>query len=155
MQWLIENQPIDTLDGVPLNNFLLYSSLFVTAAARGILVANNLFEYNEPYLEPDLTKSVEVKKPRVKSVNPEYASLKVYPNPAKDFITIKFNTGDDKTQGIIEIIDKTGRKVYNRNIGRKFDQIIIDTRNFISGSYTVRLVSGGQCVGSTGIIISF
>jgi hypothetical protein len=118
------------------------------------MIANNLLEYNEPYLEPDLTKSMEVRKPRVKPVHPEVVYLKVYPNPAHDFITIEYNTGLDEPQGLIEIIDKTGRKVYYRNIGRPFDQVIIDTRNFRTGSYVVKLVSGGQCVGSTGIIIS-
>ncbi|MBW6491646.1 MAG: T9SS type A sorting domain-containing protein [Lentimicrobium sp.] len=154
MQWLIENQPIDTLDTEPLNNFLLYSSPSVTAAARGILVANNLLEYNEPYLEPDLTKSMEVRKPGVKPVNQEIAYLKVYPNPAKDFITIEYNTGNDKIQGVIEIINESGRKVYNKNLGRQFDQIILDTRNFKSGSYIFRLASGDKYIGSSSVIIS-
>ncbi|MCO5265986.1 MAG: T9SS type A sorting domain-containing protein [Lentimicrobium sp.] len=154
MQWLIENQPIDTLDTEPLNNFLLYSSPVVSAGARGMLVANNLLEYYEPYLEPDLTKSAEVINPRVKPVLPALTYLKVYPNPAKDFITIEYNTYNYKTQGVIEVIDEYGRKVFSRNLNRQFDQIILDTRDFKSGSYIVRLASGDKYFGNANVIIS-
>jgi len=154
MQWLINDQPMDSLDTESLNNFLQYSSPVVTAAALGILVANNQLEYNEPYLEPDLTKSEEVRKPRVKAENPGLAYLKVYPNPAKDFVTIEYNTWNDKTQGVIEVIDESGRKVFSKNLGRQFDQIIIDTRNFKPGNYIIRLVSGSKYIGTTNVIIS-
>jgi hypothetical protein len=154
MQWLVDNQPMDTLDTESLNNFLQYSSPVVTATARGILVVNNLLEYNEPYLEPDLTKSMELRKPGVKPINKETAYLKVFPNPAKDFITIEYNTGNDKIQGVIEIINESGRKVYNRNLGRQFDQIILDTRDLKSGSYIFRLTSGDKYIGSANVIIS-
>jgi hypothetical protein len=63
MQWLVENEGIDSLDIEPLNNFMLYSSPGCISSARGLMIANNLLEYNEPYLEPDLTKSMEVRKP--------------------------------------------------------------------------------------------
>ncbi len=154
MQWLVDNQPMDTLDTESLNNFLQYSSPVVTATARGILVVNNLLEYYEPYLEPDLSKSVEVRKPRVKPVQPEVAYLKVYPNPAKDFVTIEYNTYNDKTLGVIEVIDESGRKVSCRNLGRQFDQIILDTRDLKSGSYIFRLTSGDKYIGSANVIIS-
>lgn len=154
MQWLIENQPIDTLDTEPLNNFLLNSSPVVTATARGMLVANNLLEYNEPYLEPDLTKSTEVRNPRVKPVLPEQTYLKVYPNPAKDFITIEYNTCNDITQGVIEVIDESGRKVFSRDLNHQSDQIILDVRDFKSGSYIVRLASGDKYIGNANVIIS-
>jgi ABC-type taurine transport system substrate-binding protein len=90
----------------------------------------------------------------VKPVNQEIAYLKVYPNPAKDFITIEYNTSNDKIQGVIEIIDESGRKVYNKNLGRQFDQIILDTRNFKSGSYIIRLASGDKYIGNANVIIS-
>lgn len=154
MQWLAENEGIDSLDIEPLNNFMLYSSLIVSSSARGLLIANNLLEYHEPYLEPDLTKSVEVRKPRVKPVNQENAYLKVYPNPANDFITIEFNTGNDNANGKIEIIDKSGRRVSIMNLTRQFDQIIMDTRYLKPGHYIIKLVLNGKSVCSTKFVIS-
>lgn len=154
MQWLVENQAIDSLDTEPLNSFLLYSSPVVSSSARGLMISNNLLEYHEPYLEPDLTKSLEVRKPRVKQVQPEVAYLKVYPNPAKDFITIEYNTGKDKNNGVIEIIEESGRRAYMSKLSRQFDQIIMDTRYLKTGHYIIKLVLNGKSVCSTKFVIS-
>ena len=154
MQWLVENEGIDSVNIEPLNNFMLYSSPVVSSSARGLLMANNLLEYNEPYLEPDFTKSVEVRKPRVKQVQPEIAYLKVYPNPAHDFITTDYNTGDEKATGLIEIIDESGRRAHMRNLTRQFDQIILDTRYLKPGHYIIKLVLNGKSVCSTKFVIS-
>ncbi len=137
-----------------LSNCIQRSSFYFSSSACGLMVSNNLLTYNEPYLEPDLTKSEEVRKPRVKSENPGLAYLKVYPNPAKDFVTIEYNTWNDKTHDVIEVIDESGRKVFSKNLGRQFDQIILDTRNFKSGSYIFRLASGDKYIGSANVIIS-
>lgn len=154
MQWLVENQPIDTLDMEPLNNFLLYSSPVVTATARGILVFNNLLEYNEPYLEPDLTKSTEVRLPRVKPVNLEDTYLKLYPNPANDFITIEYNTGNVDGTNYIEIIDETGKKVDTRMLNHNSGQLILEIQSFKPGNYITKLMAGNKIVGKSKFMIS-
>lgn len=154
MQWLVENPTVDTLSIEPLNNFLLSSSPAVSSSARGMLVANNLLVYQEPYLEPDFTKSTEIRKPRVNSIKPGETLLKVYPNPAHDFITIEYNTGNDKTNGQIEIMDESGRRAYMRNLTRQFDQIIMDTRYLKPGNFIMKLALNGKTVCSTKFVIS-
>lgn len=118
------------------------------------MVAHQLFDYQEPYLVPDLTKSMEVKKPKAKPAVDKSNLLKVYPNPANEFITIEYNAGSEENQLMIEVIDEKGRLVYNTNLTRRIDQIIIDTRNFKSGNYIIRLVSGNKSIGNTSVIIS-
>jgi len=118
------------------------------------LIANNLLEYNELYLEPNLTKSVEVRKPRVKPANPEGAYLKVYPNPAKDFITLEFNTGNDKANGCIEILDESGKKVVSRMLNRNVDQLILEIRSCKPGNYIVRLLVGNKIIGKSRFVVS-
>lgn len=154
MQWLIQNPVIGEENTEALNYFLQSTSTSVSSAARSIMVAHNLLEYDEPYLNPDLTKSIEVKKINLKPNAFEAASLKVYPNPANEFVTIEYNTGADVSQAVIEVIDESGRRVYNNNLGRQFDQIILDTRNFKPGNYIVRLVSGSKYIGNSNVIIS-
>lgn len=153
MQWLVENPTVDTLLTEPLNNFLLSSSPGVSSAARGMLVANDLIVYHEPYLVPDFTKSAEIKKPRVISAKPDETSIKVYPNPAHDFITIEYNTGNDNANGKIEIIDESGRRAYMRNLTRQFDQIIMDTRYLKPGNYIIKLVINTKPVCSSKFVI--
>lgn len=154
MQWMNQNLVIGEENTEALNYFLQSTSASVSSAARSIMVAHNLLEYNEPYLIPDLTKSIEVKKINLKPNAFEAASLKVYPNPANEFVTIEYNTGADVSQAVIEVIDESGRRVYNNNLGRQFDQIILDTRNFKPGNYIVRLVSGSKYIGNSNVIIS-
>jgi len=154
MQWLAENQSTDTLDIEPLNTFMLNSCMTVSSAARSILVANNLLSYQEPYLEPDLSKSSEIRKPRLKPVIPDDALLKVYPNPGRDFITIGYNLGNNNTIGSIEIVDQSGRKLFDKNLGNQFDQIVLDTRDFKPGSYLISLVDGNKSIISTRFVIS-
>lgn len=154
MQWMIENQSIDSLDIEHHNNFLLYSSPVVSSSARGLMMANNLLEYNEPYLEPDLIKILEVRKPRLKPVNQENAYLKVYPNPAKDFVTIEYNTGNDKTNGVIEIIEESGRRISFSNLTKQFDQIILDISHLNTTNYVVKLMVGDKIAGSSKLVVS-
>lgn len=154
MQWLVLNPVVDTMASEALTNFILSPSYAVSSAAKSILVAHNLLDYKEPYLEPDLTKSAEVKKPKAKPDSYKAASLKVYPNPANQFLTIEYNTGAGNYPAILEVIDESGRRVYYQNLGRQFDQIILDTRNFKPGNYIIRLVSGSKYIGNANVIIS-
>lgn len=137
-----------------LSNCMQRSSFNFSSSASGLMMANNLLEYNEPYLEPDLTKRFEVKKPGVRSTAPKETFVKVYPNPANDFITIEYNTGNDNANGKIEIIDKSGRRVNIMNLTRHFDQIIMDTRYLKPGHYIIKLVLNGKSVCSTKFVIS-
>ncbi|MPL80609.1 hypothetical protein SDC9_26510 [bioreactor metagenome] len=154
MQWLIQHPVISEEQFEALADFVDCPSNAVSAAAQSLMVAHKLLEYEEPYLVPDLTKSMEVKEPKAKPAVDKSNLLKVYPNPANEFITIEYNAGSEENQLMIEVIDEKGRLVYNTNLTRRIDQIIIDTRNFKSGNYIIRLVSGSKCIGNANIIIS-
>lgn len=154
MQWLIQNPVIEEETTDALADFVQSPSNAVSSDARSIMVAHNLLEYKEPYLVPDLTKSAEVKKPMVKQSGDRATSLKVYPNPAKEFITIEYNAGTEENQVMIEVFDESGRLVYNTYLARKIDQIIIDTRNFKPGNYIIRMVADNKSISNANVIIS-
>lgn len=154
MQWLIQHPVISEEQFEALADFVDCPSNAVSAAALSLMVAHKLLEYEEPYLVPDLTKSMEVKEPKPKPAVDKSNLLKVYPNPANEFITIEYNAGTEENQLMIEVIDEKGRLVYNTNLIRSIDQLIIDTRNFNSGNYIIRLVSGNKSIGNTSVIIS-
>jgi hypothetical protein len=154
MQWIVQNPVIAEEHSEYLANFVQSPSNAVSSDARSIMVAHNLLEYNEPYLSTDLTKSAGLKKPKAKPDSFKATSLKVYPNPANQFLTIEYNTGAGNYPAIIEVIDESGRRIYNQNLGRQFDQIILDTRNFKPGNYIIGLVSGSRYIGNANVIIS-
>ena len=130
------------------------NSLTVSSSTRAIMLSNNLLTYNEPYLEPDFTKSFEVKKPGVRSAEPKETFVKVYPNPANKFITIEYNYGNTKLIGSINITDPTGKLVYSEEPDRAFDQIILDTHNFSPGNYVIQLVINKKTVCTAKFVIS-
>ncbi|HPE58653.1 MAG TPA: T9SS type A sorting domain-containing protein, partial [Bacteroidales bacterium] len=154
MQWLIQHPVISEEQFEDLGNFVESPSIQVSGSALSLMVAHQLLDYQEPYLVPDLTKSTEVKKTKAKPAADKSNLIKVYPNPANEFITVEYNADSAENHLMISVIDEKGRLVYNTNLLRRIDQIIIDTRTFNSGNYFIRLVSGNKSVSSANFIIS-
>ncbi|NTW24861.1 MAG: T9SS type A sorting domain-containing protein [Lentimicrobium sp.] len=152
--WLATNPSMDTTSLEPLNIFMQNNSTTVSSAARGLLIANGLLVYDEPYLNPDLTKNSVVRNPVKNNIEPTKSLLKVYPNPVHDFITIEYNTNNDKTNVVVELSDESGRRVYSQQLVRQFDAIILDTRNFKSGNYFVKLVVDNKTANSAKFVIA-
>jgi hypothetical protein len=153
LQWIIANPIVDEIATETLVNFMQSSSSSVSSAARSVLVANNMMVYDEPYLKPDLTKSIEIRTPKKISAIPSEFFLKVYPNPAKEFLTIEYNSCNENTDVAVELFDESGRKVYSQKLIRQFDAIILDTRNFKSGNYIVKLEVDNKTVKSSKVVI--
>jgi len=153
MQWLSANPGMDSTVFEPLSNFVESSSSLVSCAASSILVANNLQEYNEPYLVPDLTKSSEISKPIPSSIRNQTQMIRVFPNPGKDYVIIEYNFGDNYPSGTYEIVDQSGRVVKTGNLGRKTDQVVLDTFDFTPGNYYISLISASTNIASTRFVI--
>lgn len=154
IQWLATNPSMDTTSLELLNILMQCHSVTVSSAAKGLLIANGLLIYDEPYLNPDLTKCSVVRNPVKNYVKPTKSLLKVYPNPAYDFITIEYNTNNDKANVVVELSDESGRKVYIQQLVRQLDAIILDTRNFKSGNYFVKLVVDNKTANSAKFVIA-
>ena len=117
-------------------------------------MANNLLEYNEPYLVPDLTKSADISKPKPGSVRNQTQMIRVFPNPGKDYVTIEYNFGNNNPSGIYEIVDQNGRIVKRGNLGRQTDQVVIETFDLIPGNYYISLISDSKHIASARFVIS-
>lgn len=122
--------------------------LLISSSARGLLVANNLMQYSEPYLLPDFTKNTEVKKGRKNQLN-NLRYVKVYPNPSKEYITIDYNLNSKNSQASILIVDPSGKTIKTVSVSIAQDQILIDTRNLKPGNYFVQLVQGKKILTSS------
>ncbi len=125
----------------------------IPTAARSIMVAHNLLENNEPYLEPDLTKSTEISIPKTNSAQESTEAIRVYPNPGRDYITIEYNLGNDYTSGSYEIVDQSGKVVKKGTLNHSTDQVVLDTRSLTPGNYYISLISNNKSVNSTRFVI--
>lgn len=154
MQWLIQNPVIEEEATDALTDFIQSPSNAVSSAARSIMVAHNLLEYEESYLVPDLTKSAEVKKHKAQAFSKSNEFIRIYPNPGKDFITLEYSLLDTFNSYSYEVFDQAGKIVKNGSLGKSVDQTIIDTRDLTSGNYYITLISGSKNVASARFVIS-
>ncbi len=69
-----------------------------------------------------------------------YTNLKISPNPAKNAVTIE--TGNNT--GELIIADINGKIIYSQKIERFSHDITLDTRNYTSGMYIVKI---NNCIG--------
>ena len=148
MEWLSDADDIDSTKLFVLNYFMASPSAYVSSSARGLLVANNLMQYSEPYLVPDFTKNTEVKKGRKDQLKFSLY-VKVYPNPSKDYITIEYNLNNKNSQAYILIVDPSGRTIRSISVSKLQDLMLFDTSSLKSGNYFVQLVQGGKLLTSS------
>lgn len=120
----------------------------VHALSRNILIANNLITYAEPILLPDNTKSSKqrIRHPKTGKINNE-SFIKIFPNPAKQYVILEYNLKDKFQSGqsaIISIATLDGKHVETVQLGKQQDQILLNTSTYSSGTYIYTLLLSGK-----------
>jgi hypothetical protein len=122
---------------------------------RNSLIASGNLNSAEQYILPDLIKSTDVENtPKKKNKKPD-EFLKVFPNPAKDYVIFEFMLTDDEFLGSASIVlsDSRGIIVDNIQLKRPVDQIVCNTKNLYPGIYICSLVSGANTLLNTKLSI--
>ncbi len=135
---------------------LLYSLMqntdeILKAYCLNILISTDRLVYSEPYTFPDTvsTKSTQVNESNIdNSFLKSSDFLRLYPNPAKEYITVEYQLPYSFKDGIIEIFNVNGLKIEVMKLGKSWGQKIIDLRTYKSGSFTIRLRNGGKTLQS-------
>ena len=70
--------------------------------------------------------------------------LKLYPNPAKDYVTVEYRFSSPEKPIVLKIVDVLGKPVYNKTLNYRQDQLLIDTRTFAKGSYWISIYAGSE-----------
>ena len=125
--------------------------------AKAIRLQNDTnFYYNEPIYIPDTTiennrSSIKMKKTIKKAVT----TLKVFPNPAKDYFIVEYKLKDDVSLPCqLKIVDANGRDTKTYTITNKSGQLIINTKSLIKGLYHCYLLNKVKIQADTKIIIN-
>jgi hypothetical protein len=72
----------------------------------------------------------------------------VYPNPAKDLVTICTNEVENST---IEIYDNIGRKVYQTSVNKSITEVPVN--NFETGIYIIQLMNGNNVLKTVKLVV--
>ncbi len=133
---------IDVIDSLPTEQ---YSRLFLISQdslssvqhiARNILLSLEKINYNEPITESMAETDKSKTDKNKKTIKDDNVVLKIYPNPAKDYVIIYFKS--ENSDGIIEICDVTGKTIFKQATNKKEGELLIETKSYTSGSYFVR-----------------
>jgi hypothetical protein len=138
----ISAKAIDSLAAASLleeyNNGGIYNNCWL----RNTLTAIGKLDFVEEYFLPDNLKATEATIPQTKIVNHELL-LKVFPNPAKDYMIIEYHV--TKTGNcVIKIADEMGRPVDQIPVFRDSDQLTYITAKLDAGFYTCSLWIEGR-----------
>ncbi len=110
--------------------------------ARNIRLILGLSDYTEPYLLPNFNKSSELQweEQKLRKSLEDFHYLKVYPNPAKDYIIVEYTLDSDIGQSLLQLTDISGKIIYSQDIVGLKDQKHIDIRHIQAGNYMLSLL---------------
>ena len=121
--------------------------------AGNVLKARELFSYNEPYLLPvEGLKESPVRWFPQKTWDKD--ELKVYPNPAGQYVVIEYTLQSANPQATIRFLDNGGKTVKSFLRSKNHEYMVIPVDDLISGMYLVVLISDGKIFGNVKLIIS-
>lgn len=124
------------------------------AYARNALLFNNLITYEEPYILPENTlKFEDFGEDSFDDNTSKAPEFKIYPNPAKDYITLEYNLAENSCNGYLEFWDLQGRFIYRILLSSEKHSKIISTKDLNTGLYLCKLVCNGEIIGSERISI--
>lgn len=86
----------------------------------------------------------------------EDISMKVYPNPSKDYVTIDLYASFMKIPENAQLVitDATGKLIHKEKIGRKENKINVNTVGFANGIYFVSVRSNNSLIAKSKFIVT-
>lgn len=125
--------------------------------ARNILIANNALDYFEPILFPEVTKSSKAEHKILSLLTKNNGYMKIQPNPAQNYTIVEYSID----QGLVAdkdfqfLITSTSGEIIDKIQAEKIkDQFVINTTNYMNGSYICSLFNNGNLILSEKFLIS-
>lgn len=152
---------------VSYNQFIMPDSLQVIALmelashisaagsyARNLLISQSAMVYNEPYIFPDenLKSGKVIRKKQI--IGKSDVVLKVYPNPAVDYIIAEYQLDECINKPLLNIIDVLGRNLQSFTLSCNKGYEVIPLINLPPGIYTITLCTNGTKIKEVKVIIS-
>ena len=134
-------------------DFMNNSDGVVSGYARNILAAKGEIVYKEPYIFPQ--GELKSSKIRNRGIGEKYESnkLKVYPNPARDYIIIEYTLNREHENTSIVLYDVNGKTIRSHSLNATRDILVIPLTGIPSGNYLCSLRMGNKPVQNVKFII--
>lgn len=154
---------LESTGGLPVDSLAVEELWQIMEMERGApsmfalnyLIDLNEVEYEEPIQLPEILKSSKVIGSFTSNnINKGPTSLKITPNPAKEFVIIEFEL-ETPDNAVIEIHDVTGRPVYYLPATNTHDEVTLDTRTWDTGIYVAALKINGKIKETVKFSISY
>ncbi len=123
------------------------------AWARNFLIASGLLNYNEPIVNESTLKSSRKGKYHWTRSRTIASELKVFPNPAEDYIIVEYAQKKHADAVDLELFNSHGIKLQTYKLTKGIDQKIIYTGNLLPGGYLIQLVVNGTARESKKLIV--
>lgn len=120
------------------------------ALSRGLLVKGGFFKYIETINFPDLTKFTTIDIYPSNSVSKEFEEdkLRLFPNPAGDYVIAYYDLDPKYKAGEIHLIELKGTLLRSYYVNNGKDQIVMDLKDYPNGIYIITLNSRSQVIDS-------
>jgi len=138
----------DSTDKVLFYSLYENSTGKTNALIRNLLMVIDTLNYEEPYFFPDLLKSAQIDNNWLDYLNNNKSKyLKIYPNPAMDYLIIDC-INDSDSEGVVSILNLSGILIKSIKGLKKHNQLIVDIRSWKPGLYIATLTTNSERVES-------
>jgi len=140
----------DSTQKAVLYNIMDNNARQLQAYARNLLIYTDGLEYQEPYIEIDTStmKSAAVHNPVFGNRWPQDVYFKLYPNPAKEYITLEYDLDYTAEDPVAEILTLRGEHIETFRLHGTQGVKIIDLRSWVPGTYLIKLSTNGKTLQS-------
>jgi hypothetical protein len=116
--------------------------------AQNLLIAAGLLEYEADIEIPEMLKFMPVfqKERRRAPEGPAY--IKVFPNPARSYITAEYKLDAEPSNAQLLVIAADGRMIRQVHLKNSQDQVVIELQNLPAGIYFIQLKNNHKMLGT-------
>jgi len=126
--------------------------IFNTPSGTKMILTGNLIEHTKAFvysLPGELPNTTAIVSPEADKYN-----INLYPNPASDYIKIKYSLPSNVKIAQVNVYDMNGKVIKTYKVDNTFNDILIDTRSLNSGTYVCRVYSNEQTLSETKFVVT-
>jgi hypothetical protein len=145
IDWRNQQVNVLALEDIHINTLLHYIEKpgRASSQAKAILSLNNAWTYYSPVFDPEL----EARRLGVEQelIEPSKGTLDVFPNPAKDYVTVSYQVYEDSELSI-RLVDELGRVMFGpMRLSSKEDMVVVPL-NVNTGVYLLELCAADEAL---------